>query len=99
MKEINASQMALQESIQNKQLDLELERAEQAFATAASVADLKEENYRLNNDNYLEGIISLDQMLTAFTDWLNAGLSRENAAWNFELQLAKLKLNQSILQK
>ncbi|MBK9449033.1 MAG: TolC family protein [Bacteroidetes bacterium] len=94
LKEINSEQAALQETLQNQQLDLEIRRATEALVNAESIAKLKEENYRLSSNNYLEGILSLDQLLTAFTDKTNAILSKINAEWNLQLQLNKLGLNQ-----
>lgn len=94
MKTINAEQVAVQESIQNQQQDLELARAAEALVAARSIAELKQENYRLSSLNYAEGILPLDQMLTAFTDWLNAGLNAEVAQWNVALQQTKVALLQ-----
>lgn len=92
MKEINARQSALQESIQNQQIDLDVQRAMQALSNATSVANLKQENLQRSRSNYLEGIITLDQYLTAFTDALNADMSKLNAYWNLELQFSRLEL-------
>jgi outer membrane protein TolC len=93
LKEINSEQAALQETLQNQQLDLEIRRATEALVNAESIAKLKEENYRLSSNNYLEGILSLDQLLTAFTDKTNAILSKINAEWNLQLQLQRLIIN------
>lgn len=95
MKEINADQMALQETLQNQQLDLELDRALKSVENARLVANLKYENYVRSKANYQEGILPLDQLLLAFTDVLNARLSQYAGEWNLELQKTRLLLNQS----
>lgn len=93
LKDINAEQVALQETFQNQQLDLEIRRATQALGTAETIVRLKGQNYQLSNRNYIEGIISLDQLLLAFTDMTNALLTKINAEWNLQLQLVKLTIN------
>lgn len=96
MKGISAEQAAVQEDIQNQQLDLEIVRAAQAVNTTLSVQQLKQENYNSALLNYQEGILSADQLLLSFTDLLNAELASENARWNLSLQMARLALYQSI---
>lgn len=94
--EANARQAALQEEAQNKQLDLDIRRALQAQDNAQSIATLKAENYALTYRNYIEGILPLDQLLTAFTDQTNAAMGRISAQWNLEYQWMKLSLNQAV---
>jgi outer membrane protein TolC len=92
MKQINAQQVARQESIQNQQLRLEADRATEALVNVEAISKLKYENYQLALLNYTEGILSEDLLLTAFTDLLNAELTEENARWNLQLQLTKIQL-------
>lgn len=94
--EANARQAELQEEAQNKQLDLDIQRAIQALDNAKSVATLKAENYGLSYRNYTEGILPLDQLLTAFTDQTNAAMNQISAQWNLEYQWMKLTLNQAV---
>jgi OMF family outer membrane factor len=60
-------------------MDLELERTLGTFSAASKVAELKAANYEASLINYQEGLLSPDQVITSFTDLLNARLASLNA--------------------
>lgn len=92
LKEIQAEQVAVQEAVQNQQLELEIDRAVQALTAAESIRALRDENYQRGMLNYVEGIVGEDQVLTMLMDLVNAQLAAENARWNLLLQLERLRI-------
>lgn len=96
LSEVNANNAGIQEQYQNAQLDLDRDKAVQTQATAAAIRTLKQENYDASLINYQEGIIGADQLLTAFSDYLNSQLSLSAAEWATAFQHIRMDLNHDI---
>ena len=94
--EINHVHSALQNQINNKQLDLEFQKAISTYATAKQISELKEVNYQKSMNQYNQGIISTDILLTAFTDKINAQLNYYAAYAGLKYADSKININNTI---
>ncbi|MDP2386520.1 MAG: TolC family protein [Bacteroidota bacterium] len=94
--EINYAHSTLQNQLNNQQLDLEYQKANSTYTTAKRVSELKEMNYVKSVNQYNEGIISTDILLTAFTDKINAQLNYSAAFAVLKFAESKINLNNTI---
>ncbi|MCX6296985.1 MAG: TolC family protein [Bacteroidetes bacterium] len=94
--EINQEHSTLQNQINNKQLDLEFQKAISTYATAKQISELKEVNYQKSMNQYNQGIISTDILLTAFTDKINAQLNYYAAYAGLKYADSKININNTI---
>ena len=94
--EINYAHSALQNQINNQQLDLEYQKANSTYNTSKRVSELKEINYLKNINQYNEGIISTDILLTAFIDKINAQLNYSAAFAGLKFAESKININNTI---
>ena len=93
---INSSHVALQNQLNNKQLELEYQKASSSYTTSKQISDLKEINYLKSLNQYNEGIISTDILLTSFTDKINAQLNYGAAFAGLKYAESKINLNNII---
>ena len=93
---INYAHTALQNQVNNKQLDLDFQKASSSYITAQKVSELKEINYLKSLNQYNEGIISTEILLTAFTDKINAELNYSAAYAGLKFAETKIKINNTI---
>lgn len=93
---INSAHATLQNQINNKQLDLEFLKAKSTYNTAKQVSELKDLNYQKILNQYREGIISTDILLTAFTDKINAQLNYSSAFAGLKYAESKININNKI---
>ncbi|MDP1801780.1 MAG: TolC family protein [Bacteroidota bacterium] len=93
---INYMHSTLQNQINNKQLDLEYQKASSTYNTAQKINELKTINYQKSINQYNEGIISTDILLTAFTDKINAELNYSAAFAGLKYAETKININNTI---
>ena len=86
----------MQNQVNNKQLDLEFQKANSTYNTTKQVNELKEINYLKSINQYNEGIISTDILLTAFTDKINAELNYSAAFAGLKYAESKININNTI---
>ncbi|MGZ3865019.1 MAG: TolC family protein [Bacteroidia bacterium] len=94
---LNSEHAKLQNDLSNQSLNLDYDKAYSAYATSKSIYELKDSNYKKSLNQYKEGVLSTDVMLTAFTDLVNSRLvlvSSQSA-----LEFAKTKININNLSK
>lgn len=94
--EINSGHASLQNQINNKQLDLDYQKALSAYTTGKKIAELKEINYGKSLNQYQEGILSTENLLLSFTDKVNAQLNFINAEAALKFSESKIKINNTI---
>jgi len=93
---INSTHSSLQNKINNKQLGLDYVKANSSYRTSKQINDLKMINYQKSLNQYTEGIISTDVLLTAFTDKINAQLNYSAAFANLKYAQSKININNTI---
>lgn len=93
---INYMHSTLQNKISNKQLDLEYQKAFSTYSTAQKINELKTINYQKSINQYSEGIISTDILLTAFADKINAELNYSAAFAGLKYAETKININNTV---
>lgn len=92
----NAQHAALQDSISNRQLGLDYQKAYNSYQLAMKVEQLKRDSYYKNLNIYQEGILSATDMLNSFNDWLNSSLNTVSQLAGSEYQKTKIQINNTI---
>jgi OMF family outer membrane factor len=75
------------------QLALEYEKAQKQWSNFKSIADLKEDTYQKNLNQYNENILPLDRLLTSQNDMLNSQLNVVIALANIAFTKQKIVIN------
>lgn len=94
--QLNADHAALQEAVNNEQINLDRDKAQQTWVTQQEIASLKRANYTASFNIYQEGLISTDQLLTAFSDLLSAELNALASEGTANYTSAKISIYNSI---
>jgi OMF family outer membrane factor len=92
----NAVHAALQDSINNHQLELEYDKAFNTWRNTLLIERLKEDTYLRNLSIYKEGVFSSYELISSLNEWLNAKLNTENAAAAYQYAKARIILQNSI---
>jgi outer membrane protein len=92
---VNTEHLKLQNDLNNKNLEMEMNRSAQSFAISRQVYELKKNNYEKSLNQYREGVLSTDLLLTAFNDLLNSGLSMASAKALQGFNRSKININNS----
>lgn len=92
----NAQHAALQDSINNRQLELEYDKAFNTWRNTLLIERLKEDSYQRNLSIYKEGIFSSFELISSLNEWLNAKLNTESAAAAFQYAKARIILQNTI---
>lgn len=92
----NAAHAALQDSINNHQLELEYDKAFNTWRNTLLIERLKEDTYLRNLNIYKEGVFSSYELISSLNEWLNAKLNTENAAAAYQYAKARIILQNSI---
>ncbi|MCX6181444.1 MAG: TolC family protein [Bacteroidetes bacterium] len=93
---ISRDHALLQNEINYKQLNLDYQKANSTYSTAKQISELKEKNYMSSVNQYNEGVISSDILLTAFNDKINAQLNYSAALAGLKYAESKININNSI---
>ena len=91
--QISSEHTALQNNLNNKQLELDYAKAYSGYVSSKRISELKEINYEKSMNQYKEGILSTDLLLTTFTDMINAQLVYINAEATLHYTESKIKIN------
>jgi OMF family outer membrane factor len=91
--QISSEHTALQNNINNKQLELDYAKAYSGYVSSKKISELKGINYEKSMNQYKEGVLSTDLLLTAFTDMINAQLLFINAEAALHYAESKIKIN------
>jgi len=90
---MNAEHTKLQNELNNQTMGLEYEKSLSSYEAAKQIASLKSINYEKSVNQYNEGILSADLLLTAFSDLLNSRLNLASAQANMEYNKTKIRIN------
>lgn len=93
---LNSEHGSLQNQLNNKQLELEYQKALSGYSTSKQVNELKEINYSKSMNQYKEGILSTENLLLSFTDKINAQLNLISATSSLQFAQSKIKINNTI---
>lgn len=93
---INSEHGTLQNQINNKQLELDYQKALTGYSTSKQINELKEMNYSKSMNQYKEGILSTENLLLSFTDKVNAQLNLISATSSLQFAQSKIKINNTI---
>ncbi len=94
--EINARHQALQQEIQNRQLDIDYNKAMDNYQFAKQISLLKTDTYQKNFNLFTQDVYATDNLLVSFSDALTAQLNEQTAFINIHFQQYKIKLNNTI---
>jgi outer membrane protein len=92
----NAAHAALQDSINNHQLELEYDKSFNTWRNTLLIERLKEDTYLRNLNIYKEDVFSSYELISSLNEWLNAKLNTENAAAAYQYAKARIILQNSI---
>lgn len=92
----NIQHLALQNDLQNRQMELDYDNALAQYNNAITITQLKYDTYQKTQNLYLENILPLDKLLTAQTDYINSQLTQVTALANIAFTLAKIRINNTI---
>lgn len=93
---LNAMQAQQQNETGNELLMSEYNRNVVAWESARDLAQLRNENYQASLQQYKEGLVSTEIMLTALNDYLSATASLSNSQALLMQSRAKIKINNLI---
>jgi outer membrane protein TolC len=93
---MNSEHMALQNAMNNENLNLDQQKALSAYETSSKIYDLKKSNYQKSLNQYREGILPTDILLTNFNDLLIAEINYTSAKAQLGFSTTKLSINNSV---
>ena len=96
MAEMNAQKQEIQQSFEQKQLQLEWEKALAVEQMSAKIVSLKNDTYQKNFNLFKQDIYPTENLLLSFNDVLNATLSQQVAKVQTAFQKEKININNSI---
>ncbi len=94
--QLNLEHSKLQNDVANTQLQLDFEKAVSQFNSAKQVYQLKEENYKMANEQYGQSILPFDKLLVSFSDMLINRLNYSSALANLLFTKSKIDINNQI---
>ena len=93
---LNASHVQLQNEMSNRNLDAEVEKNSNTLSIAQQIFELKNSNYQKSINQYKAGILPTENLLSSFSDLLNAELGLISARAGNNYSKAKLLINNSL---
>jgi OMF family outer membrane factor len=94
--ELTAQKQEIQQSFEQKQLQLEWEKALESEQMSAKILELKNDTYQKNFNLFKQDIYPTENLLLSFNDVLNATLSQQVAKVQTAFQKEKININNSI---
>jgi outer membrane protein TolC len=94
--ELTAQKQEIQQSFEQKQLQLEWEKAQAGEHISTKILDLKNDTYQKNFNLFKQDIYPTENLLLSFNDVLNATLSQQVAKVQTAFQREKININNSI---
>ncbi|CAN5377043.1 hypothetical protein BH10BAC1_BH10BAC1_17180 [soil metagenome] len=92
----NSLHGALQNQVTDKQLELDYQKALSTQLTTKQIKELKDLNYSKSMNQYVEGILSTENLLLSFNDKINAQLNYISASSTLQFIQTKIKINNTI---
>lgn len=93
---LNAGHQQLQNDVANRNLEIDLDKSYNSFDAANQVMELKRANYGKSMNQYREGILPTDNLLTAFNDLMASELNYLSARAAYEYAVARININNSV---
>lgn len=93
---LNTAHARLKTDADNRQRVLDYDQALSKHNTAAQVYALKEDNYRKSFNQFVEGVLAVDKVITVFNDMLNSRYDYSSALAEVLLAKAKIDINNRI---
>jgi len=94
--QMNSEHTKLSNDMNNMQMTLDYEKALSQLSTAKEVFNLKEENYKMANEQYKMGVLPTDKLLISFNDLLASQVEYSNALALLQFQKSKITINNKI---
>lgn len=94
--ELNVQKQEIQQRVEQKQLELEFEKAQANEQILIKILALKNDTYQKNFNLFRQDIYSTENLLLSFNDVLNATLSQQVAKVQTAFQREKININNSI---
>lgn len=93
---LNAQKQEIQQSFEQKQLQLEWEKALASEQISAKILGLKNDTYQKNFNLFKQDIYPTENLLLSFNDVLNATLNQQVAKVQMAFQKEKINIHNSI---
>lgn len=94
--QLNSQKQQIQQQFEQKQLTLEYSKAVDNEQFTQKILNLKRDTYQKNLNLFNQNIYPAENLLSSFTDELNATLSHAVAKINIEFQQAKININNTL---
>lgn len=94
--QFNSQKQQSQQQFEQKQLQLEYQKAIDNEQLTQKILNLKRDTYQKNLNLFNQNIYPAENLLFSFTDELNATLAHELAKVNIEFQQAKININNTL---
>jgi OMF family outer membrane factor len=94
--EFNAQKQALQQGIEQKQLQLEYDKAMATEQIAQTIVAFKKDTYQKNFNLFKQNIYPTENLLLSFNEVLNATINQQVATIQIAFQQEKININNSI---
>lgn len=92
----NAQHAALQDSINNRQLELEYDKSFNTWRNTLAIERLKEDSYQRNLNIFREGALSSFELISSLNEFLNAKLNTQSAAAAYQYAKARIIIQNTI---
>ncbi|HWY10325.1 MAG TPA: TolC family protein [Bacteroidia bacterium] len=93
---LNNTHTVLQNELNNRNLELDYEKAFSTYLVSKKIKELKNNNFEKSMNQYKEGILSTDNLLIAFNDLLNSELNLTSAFSSVQFTKSKISINNSL---
>jgi len=93
--DMNSAHAKLQNELANRTLEMDLEKSLASFEISKQILELKSNNYQKSLNQYNEGVLPAENLLTAFTEMLNSRLNMVAARSAKEFNRSKILINNS----
>jgi outer membrane protein TolC len=90
---INSAQSILQNDAANSNMDLDFKKAAASYVNTLKMFELRSENYRKSLEQFREGILPVDVLLTAFNDLMNTSALLSQSRAVMKMQAARIRIN------
>lgn len=92
----NEQHNILQDKINNNQLELDKQKADNSYHLSLQIEALRKDSYFKNLNIYREGILSATDLINSFDDWLNSSLNRVALLATLEYAKSRITISNTI---
>lgn len=96
MAQNNWKHAVLEEDLNNRQYQLDYQKAFNSYQLSSKIASLNGDSYQKNLGIYKEGILSATDLLNSFNEWLNSGLNAAAQLASSEYAKSKITIYNTI---